>query len=184
VPTRDEHVLIGHLGPDILGPDWNLELAVANVVAHPGTIAAALLDQRSLAGIGTFYACETLYLEGRSPWAPAASLDRDAVATLIARAARLMRANTNHAVQSTTGLRLRGENSYVHGRLALPCRRCGEPVRAAASGAGVDGRVIFYCRACQGGLAPTDAGSRQRPLGAGERKVRPPTQRPRRRPEG
>ena len=44
VRTADEHRLVGHLGPDVLGPDWDPDVAVANVRSGPATIAAALLD--------------------------------------------------------------------------------------------------------------------------------------------
>ncbi len=37
VATRDEHTLVGHLGPDVLGPSWDADRAVANLAAHPTT---------------------------------------------------------------------------------------------------------------------------------------------------
>src|ERR1700760_2778925 len=44
--------VVAHLGPDLLGPDWNPALAAANLMARPDRpIAEALLDQRVLAGI-------------------------------------------------------------------------------------------------------------------------------------
>jgi endonuclease VIII len=52
VPTADEDRLVGHLGPDLLGADWDETEAVRRIAAHPGTsIAEALLDQRNLAGV-------------------------------------------------------------------------------------------------------------------------------------
>jgi endonuclease VIII len=53
VPTADEGRLVGHLGPDVLGPDWDLDEALRRLRAQPDEqIGVAILDQRNLAGIG------------------------------------------------------------------------------------------------------------------------------------
>jgi endonuclease VIII len=52
VPTADEERLVGHLGPDLLGDDWDPAEAVRRLAAHPDTpVGVALLDQRNLAGV-------------------------------------------------------------------------------------------------------------------------------------
>ncbi len=62
---------MGHLGPDLLGPDWNPDEAVRRIAAQPDrTIGEALLDQRNLAGLGTFYRAELLFLHGIHPRTP------------------------------------------------------------------------------------------------------------------
>ena len=54
--TAEEDRVVGHLGPDPLGPDWDPERAAANLRAAPGRpLGEALLDQRNLAGIGNVY---------------------------------------------------------------------------------------------------------------------------------
>ena len=71
IPTENEGDVVGHLGPDLLGPDWNLEQAVRRISAEPDrAIGEALLDQRNLAGIGTFYRAEVLFLQGVHPRTP------------------------------------------------------------------------------------------------------------------
>ncbi len=165
-PTDREAELVGHLGPDVLGDDWDAVVAVANLRASDTTIGAALLDQRNLAGVGTLWASESLFLERLHPWAPAAALPSDAVERLVARAHRLLDLARHHAVQSSTGNRRRGEESFVHARSGRPCRRCGAGVRVAMIGAPTRERTMFYCPGCQGGLGPTDDGRAQRPLGA------------------
>ena len=167
VPTRDELTLVGHLGPDLLGPDWQPEVAVARVRASGTSIGAALLDQRQLAGIGTMYAAEALFLEALGPWTPVDTLDEAAVHRVVSRARRLLQLGCSSAVQSTTGSRTPGETTYVHARSGRPCRRCGELVRVAPIGPPGHQRTMFYCPRCQGGLGSTDDGRPQRPLGSG-----------------
>lgn len=166
LPTAQESHIVGHLGPDILGPDWELATAVSNLRAQGSApIGAALLDQRNLAGIGTMYAAETLFLQQQHPWTPVSELDESAVTAVVGRARRLLQAGIAHAVQSTTGSRRRGEEVYVHARSGLPCRRCGGGVRVAMIGAPPQDRTMFWCPRCQGGPAPGDDGRAQRPLG-------------------
>lgn len=165
VRTDAEHTLVGHLGPDVLGPDWNPTQAAANL-ARGETIGAALLDQTNLAGVGTLYAAETLFLERVDPWHSPAELPDAVRLAIVERAHRLLDAGRRHAVQSTTGNQRRGETTWVHGRAGRPCRRCGGTVRVALIGPPTRERTMFYCPACQGGVGPTDDGRPQRPLGS------------------
>ena len=53
IPTSEERQVVGHLGPDLLGPDWDPDVALANLRGRPDEqIGVALLDQRNLAGLG------------------------------------------------------------------------------------------------------------------------------------
>ena len=144
VPTDREETLVGHLGPDLLGPDWDPAQAARRVAAHPATsIAEALLDQRNLAGIGNFYKCEVLFLRGIWPWTPVARVP-DLVG-MVALAHRLLLANKGRWTQSTTGSLHRGQTSYVYGRRAAPCRRCGTAIHKADQA----DRVTYWCPTCQ-----------------------------------
>ncbi|MBM6405002.1 Fpg/Nei family DNA glycosylase [Phycicoccus sp. CSK15P-2] len=166
VPTARERDLVGHLGPDVLGPDWDPGRARDNLLAHPGTLVEALLDQRSLAGVGTFWASEVLFLERLHPWAPARDTDPAHLERLLIRLHRLMTAAERSGWQMTTGVQRAGEEAYVHARSGRPCRRCGDTVRVAMAGSPPRERTVFSCPSCQGGLAPTDDGRPQRPLGS------------------
>ena len=76
LPTSQEHRVTGHLGPDLLGPDWDAEQAAARLAVPPDRpIGEALLDQRNLAGIGTWFLAEMLFLRGIDPARPAGSVD-------------------------------------------------------------------------------------------------------------
>ena len=170
VPTAREAELVGHLGPDVLGPDWDATVAAARVTASEGLIGDTLLDQRVLAGIGTFWASEILFIERVLPWTPARDLDRERVLAMLERLHRLMAAARGSGWQATTGIQRSGEEAYVHARSGRPCRRCGDTVRVATTGAAPRQRTLFSCPTCQGGLAPTDDGRPQRPLGSGKRR--------------
>ncbi|MFZ0157575.1 MAG: DNA-formamidopyrimidine glycosylase family protein [Kineosporiaceae bacterium] len=171
VPTAREASLVGHLGPDLLGPGWDGAEAARRIGADPARpIGEALLDQRVLAGVGTFYLSEALFLHGITPWTPVETLSgaghRGNVDELVDLLHRLLRANRDRAVQITTGDGRPGRTNYVHGRSGRPCLRCTSTVRVAPIGRAPADRVVFYCPSCQVGPAPTDGGHRQAPLGA------------------
>src|SRR4051795_11996418 len=85
VPTAEEDRLVGHPGPDVLGPDWNLEEARRRLRERPDEqIGVAILDQRNLAGIGNLYKVESLFLCGVHPWSRVA--DAPALPALVERA--------------------------------------------------------------------------------------------------
>jgi endonuclease-8 len=167
LPTDREHDVVGHLGPDVLGAGWDPAEAVARVAASGATLGETLLDQRVLAGVGTMWAAESLFLERLGPWTPANELDPARIEALVSRISTLLDQARHHAVQSSTGSRRRGEELFVHARSGRPCRRCGDTVRVAMIGPPGRERTMFYCPTCQGGLAPHDDGRTQRPLGSG-----------------
>jgi endonuclease-8 len=166
VRTTDEHTLVGHLGPDVLGPDWDPQEVAHRLARDPRPLVEALLDQRVLAGVGTFWASEVLFVQGLHPWVVSSTLSAEAVDALLARLHRLMDGAKEHAIQSSTGVRRAGQEAYVHGRSGRPCRRCGSTVRVAMAGTAPRQRTIFSCPSCQGGMAPGDDGRPQRPLGS------------------
>ncbi len=142
--TPDEDRVVGHLGPDLLGPDWNPELALANLLADPARpLGEALLDQRNLAGIGNIYKSELCFLLGATPGSPSAHSPADRAAKLPAIAKRLLEANRERPVRKTTGAfatttptrttpphRAAGLSTpdlFVYARAPRPCLRCGTP---------------------------------------------------------
>ena len=149
IRTDHEARLLAGLGPDLLGADWDPAEAERRLAAQPDRpIAEALLDQRNLAGIGNLYKCEVLFLRGVWPWTPVREVpDLPAMVTL---AQRLLAANRGRWVQSTTGSLRDGETSYVYGRRARACRRCGTPVRRVDPDPRVlPDRVTYWCPTCQ-----------------------------------
>lgn len=69
--TPQEDSVVDHLGPDVLGPDWDLDEAVRRLRRLPDRpLGEALLDQTNLAGIGNIYKAEVCFLTDTSPWTP------------------------------------------------------------------------------------------------------------------
>lgn len=148
IPRDREDDVVGYLGPDLLGPDWDADEAVRRVAAHPEqAIAVALLDQRNLAGLGNEYVNELCFLRGMLPTRPVAEVDLPATVSL---AHRLIVANRDRPVRVTTGDTRRGRSSWVYGRRGEPCRRCGTRIHRSALGrTDLEERVTYFCPSCQ-----------------------------------
>lgn len=170
VATAHEDELVGHLGPDLLGPGWDPVEAQRRLLEHPAReLGEALLDQRVLAGVGTFYMTEACFLARLTPWSPVSAVpDPEAFTALVH---RLLDVNKERVDQVTTGDLRRGRQNFVHARSGLPCLRCGAGVRVAMIGRAPQDRTAFYCPGCQVGPTPTDDGRPQRPLGHTRRTV-------------
>ncbi|MCP2252503.1 endonuclease-8 [Prauserella aidingensis] len=153
--TSDEHRRVGHLGPDLLDPEWtnaHAARAAAALSADPGReLGTALLDQTALAGVGNLYKVELCFLTGVTPWTPVSDVDTSSVVDL---ARRLLRTNAHRWEQSTTGHLGRGRRTWVYERTRLGCFRCGGPVRVATQGPGTESRPTWFCPRCQHGPAP------------------------------
>lgn len=146
--TSDEVRLLAHLGPDILGRDWDRAAAVANLLDQGGRgIGEALLDQAVVAGIGTIYMTESLWWHKLWPWTPVADV-ADA-ARVLDTARSLMQRSIGARRSTTTADVRRGSEAHVHGRVGRACPRCGEPIRQGEVGTAPTARPAFYCPACQ-----------------------------------
>jgi len=111
-------------------------------------IKAALLDQRTLAGLGNIYVDEALWRARIHPLRPAGSLDRNELRRLH----RAIRAALEHGI-ARQGSTLRDyrlpdggtgtmQNEFkVYGRGGEPCDRCGTPIAKSRVG----GRGTWFC---------------------------------------
>jgi len=154
--TPQESAVVGHLGPDLLGADWDEQEALRRLAGDPAReVGPALLDQRNLAGIGNLYKAETLFLSGITPWTKVA--DVTDLATVVRRAHRLLHANKHHWQQTTTGSTRKGEDHWVFERAGRPCRRCGTRIAEALQGEADHpdrARISYWCPRCQAGPSP------------------------------
>ncbi|MER0244201.1 DNA-formamidopyrimidine glycosylase family protein [Streptomyces sp. HSW2009] len=160
--TADEHTVVGHLGPDLLGPDWDAAEALRRLLAAPGRpLGEALLDQRNLAGIGNVYKAELCFLLRVSPWLPMADLGPAASNRLLSLARRLLEVNKERTARITTAEHHPDRRLWVYGRSGRPCLRCGTSIRVAEQGDPEDpngsaARLTYWCPHCQPGPAPSD----------------------------
>ncbi|MEU2725257.1 Fpg/Nei family DNA glycosylase [Streptomyces smyrnaeus] len=148
--TAEEFSVVGHLGPDLLGPDWDAAEAERRLLHDPARpLVEALLDQRNLAGIGNVYAAELCFLARTSPWTPVGSLTPPLPARLLRAAKRLLEANKDSVRRRTTNSPRPDRNLAVYGRENRPCLRCGTPIRTGSHGPPERPRTVWYCPHCQ-----------------------------------
>jgi endonuclease VIII len=148
LPTAKEEQVIGHLGPDLLGAGWDPAAAVARLARdRDKPIGEALLDQRNLAGLGTVYLAELLFLRGVDPSRPVATVND--LSALVELGHRLLDANKERIGHVTTGDTRPGREHWVYGRARRPCRRCGTPIRRGEQGPPGQERLRFWCPNCQ-----------------------------------
>jgi endonuclease-8 len=136
--------VVAHLGPDLLGDDWEPRVAAENLAAEPyRPLAEALLDQRVMAGVGNVYANELCFIVGLRPTASVSRV-KDPL-RVVQRARDMLWLNRSRANRVTTGDTRPGRDLWVYGRADRPCRRCGTTIESDHTG----GRVAFWCPSCQ-----------------------------------
>jgi formamidopyrimidine-DNA glycosylase len=142
---RDESAHVGHLGPDILDDDWDVQSVLKRARSlGAAAIGEVMLDQRVTAGIGNVYRCEALWQRKLNPWKPVDQLTDDELASLFEVARQAMRSNLGGGPRR----RFPGYGwGAVHGRGGRPCPRCGTLIKVRALGE--HARLAYWCPACQ-----------------------------------
>ncbi|MDH6180948.1 endonuclease-8 [Microbacteriaceae bacterium SG_E_30_P1] len=148
IRTSDEDEAVGYLGPDLLGPDWDPDTALANLRAAPEReIGLAVLDQRVLAGLGNVYRAELCFLRGVLPTRPVG--DVNDLERMVDLAHRLILANRDRVERTTTG-NLQRDRTWVYGRGGRPCLRCGTRIMVGELGDSPTMlRTVWWCPRCQ-----------------------------------
>src|SRR3954451_11390497 len=130
------------------------------IAKRKAPIKAALLDRRTLAGLGNIYTDEALWWARIHPLRPAESLERDEVRRLhraIRRA--LERGIARQGADLGDGVYRGGrmqQEFKVYGRAGEPCDRCGKPIPKPRVG----GRGTWFCPACQAASSSSSRPSR------------------------
>ena len=139
---------VTHLGPDLLGDDWDPQRAATNLAGdRDRPIADTLLDQRVMAGVGNVYCNELCFIFGRLPTSAVGTLnDPLRVAT---RAREMLWSNRLRTARTTTGNTRSGQRLWVYGRAGEPCRRCGTSILRAVPAEGPAERLSYWCPSCQ-----------------------------------
>jgi formamidopyrimidine-DNA glycosylase len=151
-PPEVESYFAGRLGAEPLERSFTAARLAERLTGRRAPIKAALLDQRTLAGMGNIYVDEALWRAQIHPLTPAAVLDEEDVQRLTRAIKDALRAGI-----ARQGATLRdyarpdgGSGSMQHefkvyGRDGEPCARCGTPIAKTRAG----GRGTWFCPNCQ-----------------------------------
>jgi formamidopyrimidine-DNA glycosylase len=147
-----EPYLAERIGSEPLQTSFARATLAKRLVGRRAPIKAALLDQRTVAGLGNIYADEALWRARIHPLRPAGELDADEIAVLHrgVRAALRMGISRQGATLSNyatpDGERGGMQDEFkVYGRVGEPCPRCGTPIEKIRAA----GRGTSYCPSCQ-----------------------------------
>jgi formamidopyrimidine-DNA glycosylase len=151
-PDELEPYLAKRLGDEPFSPAFTARRLGVRLVGRKAPIKAAILDQRTLAGMGNIYADEALWRARIHPQRPAGGLDQDEIRRLHRAVRRALEAGiarqgaTLRDYSTPDGERGRMQHEFkVYGRGGEPCDRCGTPIEKAR----VAGRGTWYCPRCQ-----------------------------------
>ena len=138
--TRSDPQLAG-LGQDVLGENFDERLALLALREDDPTrcFGDALLDQRTIAGIGNIWKSESCFAAAADPWKPVGLTADETVLATVAFARSEM------AVSAREGFMARPR--AVYGRAGEPCPRCATAIRSAGQGEG--NRNTYWCPGCQ-----------------------------------
>jgi endonuclease-8 len=129
------------LGPDVLADEFDAARFLRRLREDDPTrpIGDALLDQGTIAGLGTIWRSEGCFAAGIDPWRATADVtDEEAIAVVDAVRPRMARS---------------GREGYdnrdikVYGHAGRPCPRCGTLVRSSTLGE--NNRRTYWCPGCQ-----------------------------------
>jgi endonuclease-8 len=134
---------LSRLGPDILAPELDTALFLRRLREDDPTrpIGDALLDQRTIAGIGNLWKAEGCFAAGIDPWRPTGSVSDDEALAIVAACRPWMQSAARDGNQD----RFR----QVYGRAGRPCPRCGAASRISVRGQWDDNRPTYWCPRCQ-----------------------------------
>jgi endonuclease-8/formamidopyrimidine-DNA glycosylase len=155
ITEAEARAVLARLGPDPLRnqPEDKTRF-VTGLLSRKTPIAALLMDQKVIAGVGNVYRAEVLFRQRLDPWLPgnalsagAAGLLWDETAAVMADGVRDGRIITTPAAYWEEGAVLpAGDDAhYVYKREGLPCRVCDAPVAMTE----LVGRKLYWCPACQ-----------------------------------
>lgn len=150
----EAHPLLAAIGPEPFGNSFDEPYLIAALTNRKTPMKSALLDQKTVAGLGNIYVCEALFRSKIHPARPAWRVSKDRISRLVP----IIRTVLSDAIESG-GSSLRdfrqadGELGYfqhsfdVYGREGAPCRTpgCTSTIRRILQ----SGRSTFYCPSCQ-----------------------------------
>lgn len=150
--------ILARLGPDPLRSDADPDRAWHRIHRSQVSIAALLMDQSVLAGVGNVYRAEVLFRHGVAPMTAGRRLPRVRWTAMWDDLVSLMRVGVERGRIDTVrpehepramGREPRADDHggevYVYRRDGQGCLVCGTPIRRRV----VAGRNLFWCPSCQ-----------------------------------
>ncbi|MEK9722346.1 MAG: bifunctional DNA-formamidopyrimidine glycosylase/DNA-(apurinic or apyrimidinic site) lyase [Rhodospirillaceae bacterium] len=150
----DAYPMLAGLGPEPLGAAFTAGDLAAQLKGRAAPIKVALLDQKTVAGLGNIYVCEALHLAGISPKRRARTVQggraerlHAAIQDVLDRAIAAGGSSLRDHRQPDGELGYFQHNFLAYGRAGADCPRCGagHPIRQLVQ----SGRSTFYCPNCQ-----------------------------------
>jgi formamidopyrimidine-DNA glycosylase len=151
-PGELDDYLAARIGEEPLDAAFTTAVLARGLKGRRAPIKGAILDQRSVAGVGNIYADEALWYARIHPLRSAGGLTRQEIARLRKGIRRALEVGI--ALQGTTLSTYRDPDGHrgrmqlelkAYGRAGEPCDRCGTPIEKIR----VAGRGTYYCPTCQ-----------------------------------
>jgi endonuclease-8 len=129
------------LGPDILADRFDEPVVLRRLRRDDPAraIGDALMNQRTVAGIGNVWKAEACFGAAIDPWRPVGEVSDEEVISIL----REVRPRMQRCARDGHTAR----DQAIYGRAGRPCPRCGAPIRSR--GQGDDNRTTYWCAACQ-----------------------------------
>lgn len=149
-----KHKFFKSLGPEPLEDAFDGAVLAARLAGRKTPIKAALLDQKTLVGVGNIYACEALFLAGISPRRSSHTIQGERASRLVEAIKRVLSRSIEDGGSTLRDhIQPGGELGYFQTRfnvydragIACPTKDCGHTVRRLVQ----SGRSTFYCTRCQ-----------------------------------
>ncbi|GHF35740.1 endonuclease VIII [Streptomyces mashuensis] len=158
ITDGEKQAIHERLGPDPLRDGDDPDRAWRRIARSRTTIAALLMDQKIVAGVGNVYRAEVLFRHGIDPYRPGRDLTQRQWNAIWTDLAALMREgvrnnridtvrpeHTPEAMGRPPRVDDHGGEVYVYRRAGQPCHICGDEIRTA----GLAARNLFWCPGCQ-----------------------------------
>ena len=151
-PDEVDAYVDARVGREPLADAYRAKHLAERLAGRRAPIKAAILDQRTVAGVGNIYADEALWRARIHPLTPAEALGPDEVKALHKGIRDSLRVGIRRQGSTLRDYRLpdgaEGSAQHefkVYGRGGEPCDRCGTPIDKIRVG----GRGTWYCPSCQ-----------------------------------
>jgi formamidopyrimidine-DNA glycosylase len=151
-PSEVDAYIDARVGREPLEDAYKVKHLAEKLARRRAPIKAAILDQRTVAGVGNIYADEALWRAQVHPLTPANELTPEEVKALHKGIRASLQAGVRRQGSTLRDYQLPDGSSgsaqdkfKVYGRAGLPCERCGTPIDKIRAG----GRGTWYCPSCQ-----------------------------------